>query len=187
MSDVSTFKSQRTTAEAPSGAGQPDGSVLLSNGSASGRQLIGTSLSDYQDGVAARALLQQWQARQQDIKGSEVPKAFTPVQASAVLGRLAVRTTIATVLARFVDASGDEASTGCPFVLSMPQGVCTQAARVQELLQQLTALSADAGQAAGSSDGHLSVGLGAQGKYSELCIGWIGQSIVYPGHQSKVA
>ena len=93
MSDVSTFKSKRATADALSSAGQPDGSVQLSNGSASGRQLIGTSLSDYQDGVAARVLPQQWQARQQDTKGSELPKAFTPMQASAAFGRLAVQTT----------------------------------------------------------------------------------------------
>lgn len=102
MSDVSTFKSQRATADAPSSAGQPDGKVLLSNGSASGRQLIGTSLSDYQDGVAARVLLQQWQARQQDIKGSEAPKAFTPMQASAALGRLVMRTIVSIVIARFM-------------------------------------------------------------------------------------
>jgi hypothetical protein len=102
MSDVSTFKSQRATADAPSSADQPDGSVLPSNGSASGRQLIDTSLSDYQDGVAARLLLQQWQARQQDTKGSEAPKAFTPTQASFAFGRLAVQTTSLVDNARFM-------------------------------------------------------------------------------------
>jgi hypothetical protein len=164
MSDVSTFKCQRATADAPSSAGQPDGGALLSSGSASGRQLIGTSLSDYQDGVAARVLLQQWQARQHDIIGSEVPKAFTPTQASAVLGRLAVQTTISIVIARLLSVADDEASTGVRVVHSMLHGMCTQAARVQELLQQLTALSADAGQAADNSDGHLSIGLGAQSR-----------------------
>jgi hypothetical protein len=41
-----------------------------------------------------------------------------------------------------------------------------QAARVQELLQQLAALSVEAGQATDNSDGHLSVGLGAQSRPS---------------------
>lgn len=120
MSDVSTFKAQQAALAAtdgPNGAADLAGGGRNGSGSPTGRQpaLVGAAWSEYQDGVAARALLQQWQARQQSGKGDGgVPTAFTP----------------------------------------------TQAARVQELLQELAALSADAGQAAGKPDAHLAIDLG---------------------------
>lgn len=86
MSDVSIFKAQQAAQLATDGPG--GGAVLDGGGKTGGRAgggsdrqpaLIGAVRSEYQDGVAARALLQQWQARQQGSKGG-MPSSFTPTQ-----------------------------------------------------------------------------------------------------------
>lgn len=90
MSDVNSFKTQQAALAAANEAG----GTLRANGDringcesdgSGGKQpeQIAAAWSEYQDGAAARALLQQWQAQQNSSKGGNgMPAAFTPTQVS---------------------------------------------------------------------------------------------------------